>query len=371
MDERILFVDDEKFVLETFRRTLIKHFDVYTANSGSEALNLIESNGPFAVVVSDLKMPAMDGIAFLCAVKKGWPDTVRLMLTGQADMEKAIAAVNEGAIFRFLTKPCPPNVLLNAVTDSFRQYQLIMAERQLLHGTLRGCIQVLSELLSLVSPIAFGRAEKCKVLVSDVAQVLGLSGLWKFELAAMLSQIGCITLPQDILERRVSGGVLTEGEEEIFHMHPTIAGNLLRHIPRLEEVVEMVSDHELPLSGNPCVGARILKVVLGFVDLENRGVSAKDALHCMKDESDIFDVRIVRALDEVVSRRRESEIRCVDILDLQVGMVLMEPVLSGKGIVLMNKGQQISFAALQKLKNFKSVLGIKDSLYVLVKNDSD
>jgi CheY-like chemotaxis protein len=369
MSERILFVDDEKFVLETFRRNLRNRFEIETAGSGLDALRLMESSGPFAVVVSDLKMPVMDGVEFLGVIKTRWPDTVRVMLTGHADLDTAISAVNKGAIFRLLTKPCAPDALLSAVNDGVQQYRLIMSERQLLHGTLRGCIQVLSELLAMASPKAFGRAEKAKPLVAGIVQVLGLEGSWKYELAAMLSQIGCISLPMDILERKIACEALSKEEQEIFLMHPGIAGNLLRHVPRLEGVVEMISEHELALGKNPCAGARILKAALDFTDLGNVGIPAAGALQRMREMPDFYDVRVLSALAEVVERRQHSEIRSVLIDDLREGMLLMDPVLSGKGSVLMDRGQSITVAGLELIRNFGTILGVKEPLYVLARKE--
>lgn len=371
MSDRILFVDDEKFVLETFRRNLRKHFEIETAASGLDALQLMESNGPFAVVVSDLKMPVMNGVEFLGIVRTRWPDTVRIMLTGHADLDTAISAVNKGAIFRLLTKPCAPDALLAAVNDGLRQYRLVMSERQLLHGTLRGCIQVLSELLALASPKAFGRAEKAKPLMADMATLFGLEGGWKYELAAMLSQVGCLSLPMAVLEKKISGQELTDEERGIFLMHPGIAGNLLRHIPRLEGVVEMVSEHELPLDRNPCTGARMLKASLDFADLENAGVAAEEALQRMREAVGVYDGRVVSALAEVVTRRQRSEILSVGIGELAEGMLLMEPVLSGKGVVLLEKGQAVTFAVLELMRNFGTILGVKEPLYVLARKEGE
>jgi len=119
VSERILFVDDEKFVLETFRRTLHRHFTIETAEGPVAALKQLEANGPFAVIVSDLKMPNMSGVELLSAVKSRYPDTIRIMLTGQGDLDAAMAAVNQGAIFRFLTKPCSPDALLSALNAAW------------------------------------------------------------------------------------------------------------------------------------------------------------------------------------------------------------------------------------------------------------
>lgn len=369
MSERILFVDDEKFVLETFRRNLSRHFQIETAEGPVSALKFLESTGPVAVIVSDLKMPNMSGVELLGAVKQRWPDTVRIMLTGNADLDTAVSAVNKGAIFRLLTKPCAPNELLAAVNDALRQYRLVMAERQLLHGTLRGCVQVLSELLAQVSPKAFGRTEKAKSLMTDMAMVLKLESVWKYELAAMLCMVGCISLPREILEHKLAGQELSPEEQKVFVMHPGIAGNLLRNIPRLEGVIEVVSEHESPLSTNPCLGARMLKVALDFIDLEASGLSEEDALERMRKMVNTYDGRVVSALGVVVERRRSCEIMSLGLHELSEGMLLMEPVMSDKGGVLLDKGQLISRSALERFRNFGTILGVKEPIYVLVRKE--
>ena len=104
---RILCVDDEPNLLAALERNLFGQFDVVTANGGEAGLAAIAEGPPFAAIVSDMRMPGMDGAAFLAAARARAPDSVRLLLTGQADATSAIAAINQGAIFRFLCKPCP------------------------------------------------------------------------------------------------------------------------------------------------------------------------------------------------------------------------------------------------------------------------
>jgi DNA-binding NtrC family response regulator len=117
----LLFVDDEPNLLASCERNFRRQFRVETAAGGEAALENIAARGPFAVVVSDRQMPHMDGIRFLSLVKERAPDTVRLMLTGNADLEGAIKVVNEGNIFRFLTKPCSLEILGKAVEDALVQ----------------------------------------------------------------------------------------------------------------------------------------------------------------------------------------------------------------------------------------------------------
>jgi DNA-binding NtrC family response regulator len=156
----VLFVDDEPRILDTYRASLRKQFKVDTANGPEEGLEKIKTSGPYAVVVSDLKMPKMDGITFLAKVQELSPDTVRVMLTGHADVESAISAVNNGAVFRFLTKPSPLDVMIRTLEVCMKQYSLVVAERELFRGTLRGCIKVLTDILSLVNPEAFGTSAR-------------------------------------------------------------------------------------------------------------------------------------------------------------------------------------------------------------------
>ena len=108
MTDTILCVDDDANLLEGLKRQLRKQFTLETALSGEAGLVVVKEDGPFAVVVSDMRMPGMNGARFLAQVRAMAPDTVRILLTGQTDIQDAIVAVNEGHIFRFLTKPCPP-----------------------------------------------------------------------------------------------------------------------------------------------------------------------------------------------------------------------------------------------------------------------
>ena len=129
MNAKLLFVDDDESLLASYKRQLRKQFQIETAVGGREALELIEQNGPYAVIVSDYRMPFMDGIEFLARVREIAPDTVRIMLTGSGDMQAAIQAVNEGNIFRFLTKPCSIDVQGESLNTGIEQYQQITRER--------------------------------------------------------------------------------------------------------------------------------------------------------------------------------------------------------------------------------------------------
>ena len=190
MDEKILCVDDELNLLLSLQRQLRKQFHIDSALGPEKALAAIEREAPYAVVVSDLQMPGMNGLELLARVKELSPESVRIMLTGQADLETAIAAVNQGNIFRFLTKPCSAEELAHTLTAALEQHRLVTAERNLLENTLHASVKVLTEVLSLVHPAAFSRASRIHRYVRHMAAVRKLPDAWQFEVAALLSQVG-------------------------------------------------------------------------------------------------------------------------------------------------------------------------------------
>ncbi len=155
MKDKVLLVDDDAMVLAGLKRQLRNQFQIDTALSGEEALKQVQENGPYAVIVSDFMMPGMNGIEFLANVKNTSPDTVRMMLTGTADMPTAIRAVNEGNIFQFQTKPCPADTLSQAIHSAIQKYHKIISHQQQLNSfksSLEQASKVQQELLPKSDP---------------------------------------------------------------------------------------------------------------------------------------------------------------------------------------------------------------------------
>lgn len=125
MDDKILLVDDDFMVLAGLKRQLINQFKIDTALSAKQALKMIETKGPYAVIVSDFLMPEMNGIELLTRIKQTYPATVRMMLTGSGDMTTAIKAVNEGNIFQFHLKPCSVDLMRGSLTSGLEKYRKI------------------------------------------------------------------------------------------------------------------------------------------------------------------------------------------------------------------------------------------------------
>jgi diguanylate cyclase (GGDEF)-like protein len=131
MTAKILLVDDDEKVLSGLGRHLRNLFDVVAASSGEQALNLAESEPELAVVVADMSMPGMSGIELLSALRYRSPNTVRLMLTGNTEVDTAVRAINEGNIFKFLSKPCSPEALITAISQGVEEHDRIVRQRAL------------------------------------------------------------------------------------------------------------------------------------------------------------------------------------------------------------------------------------------------
>jgi response regulator RpfG family c-di-GMP phosphodiesterase len=377
MSERILCVDDEPKVLSAFQRQLHDQFDLVTAASGAEALNAIASSGPFAVVVSDMRMPGLDGIHFLSEVKKRAPDSVRIMLTGFADLQTTVEAVNEGNIFRFLTKPCAPEALARALQAGVAQYRLVTAEKELLEKTLRGAIKVLAEVLSLTNPVAFGHASRVQRLVSKVCKYLQVERSWQIEIAAMLSQIGCVTVPPDALEKAYRGEALQAQEIQMLEAHPGIGGDLIRNIPRLEEVARIVAYQKKCFDGSGVprddvhgvdipLGARILKAATDHDALKWSGCTDYSALVELRKRPRLYDPAVLGALEVVTATGQPFEVREFALKEVRLYAVLAEDVKTPDGCLLISKGQEVTPSVHRLLCNYAHRQGLIGQIRVRV-----
>lgn len=375
--EKILFVDDDANILQAYRRHVRREFSIETALGGEQGLAAIKNGRQFAVVVSDMCMPGMDGIQFLSKVKEIVPDTVRMMLTGHADQKTAIEAVNEGNIFRFLTKPCAPADLSKAVLAGVKQYRLVNAEKELLEKTLRGSVNILTEMLSLVNPIAFGRAVRIKRYVLQMAGWLRLSNIWQFELAAMLSQLGCVTLSEETLKKLYSGQELTLVENQAFRAHPSVGRKLLENIPRLESVARMIANQQQPMVSFGSsdrtkekdaigLGAQMLKIALDFDDGLNRGMSVKSVLAEMRNRPDEYNQRLLAALNEIEIEDPDRIVKSVFVRELTTSMIIDEDVRGNGGVMLVARGQEVSEFVVQFLRNYTRGVGVEEPFRVIL-----
>jgi response regulator RpfG family c-di-GMP phosphodiesterase len=377
MNNRILFVDDEPNVLNAIRRQLGNKFKIEVAIGPKEGLTAVSEKGPFAVVISDLRMPLMDGIQFLAKVRELSADTVRMMLTGNADLNAAIKAVNQGNVFRFLTKPCAEKELISVLTIGLEQYRLVTAEKELLEKTLKGGIEVMTDLLSMANPEAFGRSLRIRRYVAEIATKLMVPSIWRFETAAMLSQIGWLLLPAHMMQKLIDGKKLSPDEIKTLAMNPMISADLINNIPRMEEVAEIILYQEKHYDGsgqpedkrranNIPLGARILKVALDFDLLETKGVMCGQAMAELKGREGWYDPAILQVLEKVIGGERNYQVREAAFSELRVHMILDQDLCASKGQLLISKGRELNEVVLNRLKHFHQNSGVREPVRVLV-----
>jgi response regulator RpfG family c-di-GMP phosphodiesterase len=377
MSELVLFVDDEPNVLEGIQRTLRKHVDVHTATSGADGLRVLRDSGPFALVISDMRMPSMNGAQFLAKARELAPDTVRMILSGQADLQATIAAVNEGHIYRFLSKPCPPDRLIAAVEDGLKQHRLLTAEKVLLEQTLSGSIKMLIELLGMVSPAASSRASRLQGYVIELAAALALPNHWQWGIAACVSQIGCVALPKEILSKAEAGQGLSDDEKRLFESHPEIAGKLLAAIPRLEDIAAMVTAQFGPVSftGKPDIltqwdlrslGQLLIRAASEFDRLITRGATRDSAADALRAQKLGLPEAVIKGLRLLSVANPELNVRQVRVKELTVGMILDEDLVSPKGIRLVPAGQEVTQTLIVRLTSIASGVGVVEPFRVRV-----
>ena len=347
--DRVLLVDDDPYLLDCLRRVHGRNFEIVTAEGGHAACRVIEHDGPFAVIVSDRQMPHMDGVALLEHVRKASPDTVRIMLTGQADIESAAQAVNRGEVFRFLTKPCARQEFEDSLMAAVRQYRLVRAERDLLEQTVRGAVQVLVDVLSLTAPVAFARCKRVHRYVARVGRRMQLQNSWQYETAALLSQIGYVALPRATVEKIEKSEALTPAEADMVRMHPLLARDVIAGIPRLEKVAEILAmscgepeSISFPISSDVRIGARLLGTTMEFDHLVSSGLSSRDALAHLDANPRDFDRDVVAILSEVIADFDRPNVYEGWIEHAEDGWFLADDLCSLVGDLVARRGQEIT-----------------------------
>src|ERR1700683_815110 len=377
MGNKILFVDDEPAFLTGYELMLRPQFEIDTAVGGEQGLALIHSQGPYAAVISDMRMPGMDGVKFLARVGEVAPDTVKMILTGYSDVSALMGAVNQANIFQFLAKPCEPQVLANAIANASKQYRLVTAHQQIAASTLAGSIKMPTQVLAAVSPAAFAKSIRISHYVRHFVATLHLPPSWSYEAAAMLSQYGCIMLDHDLIRAAYSDTHLSAENRLRFETHPALASGLLANIPQLAPVAWMIGQQLLAgiLQKSPqvpdmpeavlAIGARMLRVAIAFDNLRMRGVPADEAVTRLQYRSG-FDRELVDALKDMKSEDSKMTLRRIPISKLTIGMILQQNVTNHAGVLVVPTGQPVTLPLLVRLEHFSRARLIDSDILALV-----
>ncbi|KAF0114950.1 MAG: response regulator [Rhodospirillaceae bacterium] len=381
MSERILLVDDDPNLLSALQRHLRRRFDLATAQGGEEALTTVqtamETNEPFAVVLCDMRMPGMDGIEVLKRIKERAPETVRMMLTGNADQQTATAAINEGHIFRFYTKPCPADSLAEGLNAGLEQYRLITAERDLLEKTLAGSVKVLTEVVSLNDPVAYVQACRLREWVRRLTEEFNMPRRWQLEIAAMLIPIEQVAIPPELIARKNNGEILTEEETEIFERAPETGRNLIANIPRLSAVAKIVylQDRGYDGSGFPSDGpvgdeipmdARLLKILKDLALAAGDRSLSSAVFAALDKRKEVYDPKLLAKVTsclKVMADVPPSVIE-VPVSRLRAGQTVLSDIRLANGRLILAANTQLSTIQIERLRNLRQIFTFRDPVKV-------
>jgi putative two-component system response regulator len=254
LTDKVLFVDDERYILDAIHRTLRNKFKMYLAESAKEGLSRFQKDGPFPVVISDFQMPEMDGAAFLSWISQISPHTVRIMLTGHAQLDTAVRAVNEGTVFRFLSKPCSMDVLEKAVNEGLHQYHLLQTERDYhalrkWNESMGGLIQAFARLIESKDPYTAGHQNRVAMFSVAIAESLHFpeEEIEQIKMAAMIHDIGKIYVPVEFLNKT---GSLNPHEWNIVKMHAQIGHDILEPIKFSFPIHKIILQHHERMDGS-------------------------------------------------------------------------------------------------------------------------
>ena len=191
-------------------------------------------------------------------------------------------------------------------------------------------------------------------LVRHLAAKFNLASPWRFETAAMLSQLGCVTLDPGIMRTAFAGERLSAEDQARFTAHPQVAKNLLIHIPRMETIAWMIgrqlikesspddSDRPEPHSESIVFGAKILKLAVAFEKLKMKGMTDEDALAWLRFQRDEFGTELVAALSDFSSAGVAMHSHRVSMSKLMTGMVLQQEIRTPSGTLIVQSGQEIT-----------------------------
>lgn len=358
----ILCVDDEQLVLDGLELQLGFDHEVRTALGGEAGLALLDEHPNCAVIISDMRMPGMNGAQFLTAARERTPDATRMLLTGFSDLDAAVAAINEGGIFRFLTKPTAPDVLNQAVDDGIRQWELIQSERVLLEQTLHGAADALIEALEIASPAAFSRARRLESASRHVAEQLDLTPVWEVALAGLLHRLGWIAVPTEIIETRLAGNPLRDAEAAMFDDAYATGLRLIGNIPRLDGVGAIIDASKNP-SGD-LDAATVVRAVADFDDLCHLGKGAPKAIKALDGS---YPREILLALNSWDGANEDVVRSQIRVFEAISGMVAEEDILTRSGSVLVRAGADITETVVQRLRNFAGSQGVQEPITVSVR----
>ncbi|MBI9078269.1 MAG: response regulator [Pseudodesulfovibrio sp.] len=365
MPAYILFVDDNDSAMTNLPKKFHAKFNLRYTSSYKKALAILKSDEQCGLLISELGLNNEDGITFLRTIRKFYPKTIRMVMTASTTFSDAFDALNSAQASRFIQKPCPADTLTKIIIHGMQLYEEALQKQQAMRKALLGSVNALVDILDLVNPEAMGFSKRIRNRVMKTGKALGIKRLWQLELAVMLSHIGCVALPSEIMEKMDQGKKLSPEEQQIFGMHPSIASNLLANIDQMSTVAEIISHQHDFLTPDQPLESRIIKIALDLDRLERKGNTPLAILDKMRTKPKAYDPKVVETMAKLLANRNTKSVYQLNIEELKEGMIMAKDMINKDGVKLLLRGQPISKASLIRLKAFHIALGIIEPIHVL------
>lgn len=350
-----------------------------TLQDSRQVEEVLRLEGPFAAVFSDQRMPGLDGVGVLETVGRMYPQTIRILVTGYADYNDTIRAINSGGISHFIAKPWKDDELRRLVQDTIQRYNLgeenkfLLGQLQranselaeLLDGTVAGTVRILSDILSNTSPAAAAQVERIRRLGGKFLEMvpnLSAAERWEILRAFDLFNLGIVLMPPAMFGSlsKVDAGQFAKFS--LLKNHYILAANLLRDIPRFEGVARIIqfSAKHFDGSGEPSseqvkgkdipLGARLLHILIDLDRTVSEKGQGRAVLERMRQMAGRYDVELVELMLGLrQASGSSSEERVMALHELRPGMVILEDIVTENGQFLMKAGYTLTETAIKIL----------------------
>ena len=370
MTTKVLLVDDEPRVLEAIVRNLEddEDLELRIATGGEAGLAILAKHPDVAVVISDMRMPGMDGAVFLKRVHDAAPTAARVLLTGQSDLQDAARAVNEAGLFRFLLKPCPTETLRATIHAAAQHAATERAERDVLERTLGATLHVLEDVLQLSAPALYRPAPTARRVARVLAQKFNLAPCWELDAAAMLHPIGQLGLPEALVSRARQGARLIPQESAAWGGYPGISEEIVSKIPRMETVAALLGALDRTGRSDPPADrfermAAILRVAVATAELVHGGVNAAGFPRALGARLLGWDATLIGPVMTITDLFQDQVIE-VKVAQLRAGQHLVSDVRAPNGSLLAAAGGEVTQPMIDRLLRFSAGLGVVEPIRV-------
>jgi response regulator RpfG family c-di-GMP phosphodiesterase len=354
-------------MLNLFSSVLKDRYVVETARSAEEALQRLQHDTDFAVVVADIFMPGISGIELLSQCAKLSPDTVRIAVTGDPGRDTVVDSVNEGNVFRFVSKPVRLEVMAEIIESAIERYDSLRLERDMMETTVRTSVNLLLEVLATIDPPSFELSQRVRTSVRVFVRKMRLPNAWELELAASLARIGMVALPTDVLRKVAREAPLGAREAELLRQVPVLGAQLLKQVPRMGRVAEAIryQAKNFDGSGSPDdatsgshipLGARILRIFVDRATLEIDGVASREAHRMMASRIGAYDASLLEDSFECFPEyilsavSAEKEVRLVSADELQPDSTLVTEIRTLDRLLLVAAGTRLTPLIVQRIR---------------------